>query len=94
MRIHHIALALAAISGSIATAPALVAQTPTAAAPAPGNVLTLADAITLARRNNPTFQSAGNARRNAAAAVRAANSAYLPTVNTSFSTGLLGNVAS
>ena len=79
-------MAIAAVSGTIATVPELAAQTPPSA-PAPGNVLTLPDAITLARRNNPVYQSATNARRTAAAAVRAANSAYLPNVNTSFSTG-------
>ena len=87
MRIHHIALALAAVSGSIATAPALLAQQPVPAAPAPGNVLTLADAITLARRNNPTLQTASTARRTASAALRAANGAFLPNVNTSFTSG-------
>jgi outer membrane protein len=87
MRIHHIALACAALSGTIASAPALPAQQPVPAAPAPGNVLTLADAITLARRNNPTFQSASTARRTAAAAVRAANGAFLPSLSTNFSTG-------
>jgi outer membrane protein len=87
MRIHHIALALAAVSGTVATAPALLAQQPAPTAPVSGNVLTLADAITLARRNNPTVQSAATARRTAAAAARAANGAFLPSVNTGFTSG-------
>lgn len=89
MRTPILSLALAA---SLISAPApVVAQTPAGAAaptmPQPGNVLTLADAITLARRNNPVYQSAANARRTASAAVRAANGALLPQVNTSFGAG-------
>ena len=88
MRIHHLALVLAAVSGTVASAPPLVAQTPApVVVPAPGNVLTLPDAITLARRNNPIYQAAGNARRTAAATLRAANGAFLPNMNTSFTTG-------
>lgn len=69
------------LAGLLATSP-LLAQ-----APAAGSVVTLADAIALARRNNPTYQNAVNARRTAAAQVRAANGALLPNVNTSFGTG-------
>ena len=82
MRIRALAIALASFAGALASAP-LGAQ----AAPAAGGVLTLADAVALARRNNPTLQNSVNARRTAAAQVRAANGALLPSVNTSFSTG-------
>ena len=58
-----------------------------AVAPAPGRVLTLAEAVTIARRNSPSLQTATNARRTAAANVRSANGALLPNLNTSFSTG-------
>jgi outer membrane protein len=78
MRIYGSVLALATL---LAASP-LSAQT----APASGPVVTLADALALARRNNPTYQSAINARRNASAVVRAANGALLPSVNSSFST--------
>jgi outer membrane protein len=53
--------------------------------PAQGQVLTLADALTLARQNNPQFLTAQNARRNADANVRNAYGAFMPNVNTSFS---------
>lgn len=62
---------------------ALTAQAAPAAAPQ-GNVLTLADALTLAKRNSPTLQNSTNARATAAANVRAANGQFLPSVNTSF----------
>ena len=83
MRISALMLALATASGAL-FAPALSAQPPAATASAQGSVLTLADAIALARRNNPGFATASNARRSAAAIVRAANGALLPSVNTSF----------
>ena len=76
-------LALATASGAL-FAPALSAQNTAANAPAQGSVLTLADAISLARRNNPGFATATNARRSAAAIVRAANGAFLPSVNTNW----------
>lgn len=90
MRIPALMLALASASGAL-FAPALSAQTTatTAApsAPAQGSVLTLADAIALARRNNPAFATATNARRNAAAVMRAANGALLPSLNTNLGAG-------
>ena len=86
MRILHLALTLA-VAGSFAATSTLAAQTTPTATPAVGNVLTLTDALTLARRNNPTFQNASNARRTASAALRAANGAFLPNANTSFTTG-------
>lgn len=76
------AIALATVSGAMRPAAAL-AQ----AAPAAGNVLTLADAITLARRNNPGLQTSLNARRTAAANVRAANGQLIPSLSTSFGAG-------
>jgi outer membrane protein len=80
------ALALAAIS------PVAKAQTgtvpPAASAPATpaqrGTPLSLDDAITSARRNNPVFQSQTNARRTADAAVRSARGAYLPSADVTF----------
>lgn len=86
MRIQHLALTLA-LAGSVGASSSLAAQAAPAATPAVGNVLTLPDALTLARRNNPTFQNATNARRTASAALRAANGAFLPSANTSFTTG-------
>ena len=83
MRISALMLALASASGAL-FAPALSAQTSAATVSAQGSVLTLADAIALARRNNPGFATASNARRSAAAIVRAANGALLPSVNTGF----------
>lgn len=83
MRFHALALAFGAAASALAPRLA-VAQTPR---PSQGTVLSLADALTLARRNNPTLQNAVNARRTAAASVRAANGAFLPNLNTSFGGG-------
>jgi len=47
----------------------------------------LDDAVTLAKRNNPNFQSQLNARRTAANDARVANGAFLPGVSSSFSGG-------
>lgn len=82
MRTHAFALVLSlAVGGAV---PALAtAQN----APAPGAVITLTDALALARRNNPALQTSTNARRTAAAAVRAAKGAFLPNVNTSMGGG-------
>src|SRR5688500_14684503 len=60
---------------------ALVTQTVTAQAPAS---LTLDEAVSLARRNNPLFQQTINARRSADANVRTAYASLLPTVNAQF----------
>lgn len=49
--------------------------------------MTLTEAIALAQRNNPTLQNSANGRRTAAAALRTANGAFLPSINTSFGTG-------
>jgi outer membrane protein len=68
---------------AVAVAPSLPAQT----APAPSSAqLTLDDAITLARRNNPVYLSQSSARRTADAAVRSAKGALLPSADASFST--------
>ncbi len=75
MRILVLALALAVV------APA-GAQTGAVSSGAP---LTLDDAITLARRNNPVFLAQANARRSADASVRSARGALLPSADVSFS---------
>lgn len=83
VRLHGFALALGALAGT--TFPQVAsAQTPS---PAQGQLLTLNDALTLARRNNPTLQNAINARRTASANVRAATGAFLPNLNTSLGGG-------
>jgi outer membrane protein len=56
-----------------------------ASTPGQGPVLTLADALTLARQNNPGYLTAQNAQRTADAQLRAAYGAFLPGVNTNFS---------
>lgn len=61
---------------------ALVTQTVTAQAPAS---LTLDEAVSLARRNNPLFQQTINARRSADANVRTAYASLLPSVNAQMS---------
>jgi outer membrane protein len=58
------------------------AQAPTA--PAGPATLSLDEAITLARRNNPTHLAIINNRRTADAAVRAANGQLLPSADASF----------
>src|SRR3954470_24517374 len=49
-----------------------------------GAPLTLDDAISLARKNNPTYLSVANNRRTADAAVRSARGAFLPSADASF----------
>ncbi len=86
MRTPALALALFTV-GTVATSSSAQAQTSAAssgAAPLAGGVLTLADAVALAKRNNPTLATAANARRTSAAAVRSANGALLPSLSTSF----------
>jgi outer membrane protein len=66
----------------VAAAPSIRAQS----APAPTSaLLTLDDAITLARRNNPVYLSQSSARRTADAAIRSAKGALLPSADASFS---------
>lgn len=88
MKTQLFVLALTAGFG-VSTAQPLSSQAAPAApaAPAPAATLTLPEAITLARRNNPTYQTSINARRTVAAQVRAANGALLPNLNTSFGAG-------
>jgi outer membrane protein len=64
--------------------PAIVRGQHVAAAPASGAPLTLDEAISLARRNNPTFLSIANNRRTADAAIRSARGAFLPSADASF----------
>ncbi len=85
MRIHAFAILLATAAGVMASSTAGAQAAPPA--PAPGGVLSLADAIALARRSNPTYQNAVNARRTAAAEVRASTGAFLPSLNTSLGGG-------
>jgi outer membrane protein len=67
---------------------ALPAQTPTRdSAIGTMPVLSLEEAQTLARRNNPTLLQTLNNRRTANAALRSARGAFLPQVNASFSSG-------
>ena len=61
---------------------ALVAQTVQAQAPAS---LTLDEAVSLARRNNPSFLQTVNARRSADAQVRTAYATLLPSVSANLS---------
>ncbi|MBC8086265.1 MAG: TolC family protein [Phycisphaerae bacterium] len=56
-------------------------------APAVGNTLSLADAIAIAKRSNPQFQSALNQRRSADITARSANGTFLPRVSSSLGGG-------
>jgi outer membrane protein len=76
-------LVFAAFAVALAV-PAVVRAQAVAAAPASGAPLTLDDAITLARRNNPVFLSIANNRRTADAAIRSARGAFLPSADASF----------
>src|SRR5436190_5831813 len=69
----------------IAVAPLAQAQNTTARSSA-GSLLTLDDAINLARRNNPVYLSQSTNRRTADAAVRSARGALLPSADASFGT--------
>ena len=51
-----------------------------------GALLTLDEAINVARRNNPVYLSQANSRRTADAAVRSARGAMLPSADASFGT--------
>ena len=68
----------------VAIAPLAGAQSTTPARSA--SVLTLDEAISLARRNNPVFLSQSSNRRTADAAVRSARGAMLPSADASFGT--------
>ena len=76
-------LVFVAIAAALAV-PTVTRAQDVAAAPAGGAPLTLDDAISLARRNNPTFLAIANNRRTADAAVRSARGAFLPSADASF----------
>jgi outer membrane protein len=71
--------------GLLAAATALHAQPATSAA-AVGPTLSLDEAISIARRNNPTYLQSTNQRRTAAARVRSAYGALAPSLSSSFGT--------
>jgi outer membrane protein len=76
MRTLVLALAVSAMAPG-----AILAQANTAPS---GDLLTLDEAITLARRNNPVYLSTANNRRTADAAVRSAKAQLLPSADASF----------
>lgn len=79
MRFFALSVAVSCVVAPLAPL-AAGAQTP-APAPAIGNSLSLTDAIAIARRSNPGFQSSLNARKSAAVSARTANGAFLPSIN-------------
>lgn len=81
MRNHVLAVSMAALALGLATTSLMAQTAPT------GGTMSLAEAIALAQRNNPTLQNTVNARRTAAAQVRSANGAFIPSLSTSFGTG-------
>ena len=76
-------LVFAALAVALAT-PGVVRGQDVPMVPASGAPLTLDEAISLARRNNPTFLSIANNRRTADAAIRSARGAFLPSADASF----------
>lgn len=60
------------------------ASQPATIAAASGPALSLEEALTIARRSNPTLQQSINQRRRSSAQTRSAYGALLPNVNTSF----------
>lgn len=76
-------LALVAAIGQIAAAQVPAAQAP--AAPVDSTALSLEEAITTARRNNPSYLQTANSRRNADAQVHTAYGTLLPSSEASFS---------
>jgi outer membrane protein len=79
-----LAFAVAVTTLASVTAPARSAAQASASPPGVGATLSLSEAIALARRNNPAYQTSLNARRTAAAQVRTAKGALLPSLSTSF----------
>jgi outer membrane protein len=69
----------------VSVAPLARAQN-TTTSPSAGALLTLDEAISLARRNNPVYLSQASNRRTAEAAVRSARGALLPSADASFGT--------
>jgi outer membrane protein len=76
-------LLLCSLALCVAATP-LAAQTPAPAAVGP--VLTLDEALNIARRNNPTFLQTTEGRRRASAAVRSAYGNLLPDISSNFAT--------
>jgi outer membrane protein TolC len=72
----YAALALTALPGAVAPA--------AAQSPAPQPVLSLEDALALARKNNPDYQQTRNNLRPAEAGVKNAYLSFLPSVDASF----------
>jgi outer membrane protein len=60
---------------------------PAAGQSAVGPTLSLSDALSLAKANNPTYLQSTNGRRRADASLRAANGQFLPSATTNFGTG-------
>lgn len=78
MRFFALSVAVSCVASSLAPL-AASAQQP-APAPAVGSTLTLTDAVAIARRSNPGFQSSLNARKSAAITARSATGAFLPSI--------------
>lgn len=76
-------LTVSALFALAAVTPALAQSRDTSAAPA---VLTLNEAVSIARRNNPTLMQSRSARNRAGASLRSAYGAFLPDVSTGFGT--------
>lgn len=87
----HIVFRRTALAALTAAAAILTGLPAASAQPVPtpkaGAKLTLAEAIALAQRNNPDYQKSANARRTAAAGMRAANGALLPSLSTGLGGG-------
>ncbi|MGV3708029.1 MAG: TolC family protein [Gemmatimonas sp.] len=84
MRFSVLSLAVTCLTAAVV--PVAMAQAP-AAQGAVGASLSVDDAVALARRNNPAFQSQINARRIADNNARAATGAFLPSLSSSFGGG-------
>ena len=75
------ALSVAASCVLAPLAPLAAGAQSTATAPAIGSTLSLTEAIAIARRSNPTFQTSLNARKSAAVTARSANGVFLPSIS-------------
>jgi outer membrane protein len=84
-RLYLILAAALPIAVSAQSAPPTVNAPQSGAAAEPGAALPLSDAISIARRNNPTHLSIINNRRTADASVRTVYGQLLPSVDASFS---------
>lgn len=65
----------------------LAAALPAAGQGSAGPTLSLADALSLAKANNPTYLQSTNGRRRADATLRAANGQFFPSASTNFGAG-------